>query len=209
MPQVLSQPTEKAEPPTRWIWTRRDCEDFEARGLLTPGKYELVEGEIIRKMPQKPPHSISIGRVFAWCLSIFGVDFVQTQGTVDVSPEDNPTSQPQPDIFVLKSLEKIQTALIPTPDDLSLLIEVSDSTLAFDLSTKAGMYARAGIRDYWVIDVSGRALTVHRDPNEGRFQSVVRYAADESVSPLEKPEARVIVSRLLPPLPTGEPAASD
>lgn len=209
MPQVLSQPTEKADPPMRWVWTRRDCEDFEARGLLTPGKYELVEGEIVRKLPQKPPHSISIGRVFAWCLSIFGVDFVQTQGTIDVSPEDNPTSQLQPDIFVLDSLVKIQTAAVPTPEDLSLVIEVSDSTMAYDLSTKAGLYARAGIRDYWAIDVSGRALTVHRDPSEGRYPSVVRYAADESVCPLEKSEARVIVSRLLPPLPSGELAASE
>ena len=138
MPQVLSQPTEKADPPMRWVWTRRDCEDFEARGLLMPGKYELIEGEILRKMPQKPPHATVVMAILTWMIDAFSSTFVLSQCAIDVSPEDNPTSNPEPDAFVLKrAVVHFQTSY-PSPDDLSLVIEVSDSTLAFDLSTKAG-----------------------------------------------------------------------
>jgi Uma2 family endonuclease len=117
-----------------------------------------------------------------------------------VSPEDNPTSFPEPDVFILN--RSIADFLVdyPKPEDLELVAEVSDSTLAFDLSTKAGLYARAGIVEYWVLDVTGRSLTVHREPSGGSYRSIVRYAADESVATLTKPAERVIVSALLPPL---------
>ncbi len=200
MPQPLQQPTENAPAPFRIIWTREDCERFENDGLLIPGKYELIEGEIIRKMPQNRPDSAGISRLFAWCLSAFTMDFVQTQAAINVSPEDNPTSFPEPDVFVLNRSIAYFLVNYPTPQDLELVAEVSDSTLAFDLSTKAGLYARAGIVEYWVLDVAGRSLTVHRDPSAGRYQSILRYAADESVATLAKPAERVVVSALLPPL---------
>ena len=200
MPQSLQQPTENAPAPFRIVWTREDCERFEKEGLLIPGKYELVEGEITRKMPQNRPHSAGVGLLFAWCLSISGNHFVQTQAAINVAPEDNPTSFPEPDVFILNRSIAHFLSDYPTPEDLLLVAEVSDSTLAFDLSTKAGLYARAGIVEYWVLDVVGRALTVHREPSNGRYQSVLRYAADESVATLAKPTAHVVVSALLPPL---------
>ena len=167
-------------------------------------KYELIEGEIIRKMPQNTPHGTVVMRLISWLISEFGEDFVLSQCAIDVSPEDNPTSHPEPDAFVLsRSVANFQIAAV-TPSDLSLVMEVSDSTLAFDLSTKAGLYARARIIEYWVVDVNGRALTVHREPLAGRYQSVVRYAADESVATLARPAERVTVSRLLPPLAASE-----
>ena len=55
------------------------------------------------------------------------------------------------------------------------MVEVADSTLAFDLNTKAALYARAGIPEYWVLDVKGQRLMVHRDPSGGRYQSVIAY----------------------------------
>jgi Uma2 family endonuclease len=200
MPQFLQQPTENVPAPFRIVWTRQDCERFENEGLLIPGKYELIEGEIIRKMPQNRPHSAGVSRLFAWCISVFSMDFVQTQAAINVAPEDNPTSFPEPDVFVLTRSIEYFLVNYPTPADLALVAEVSDSTLAFDLSTKAGLNARAMIREYWVLDVVGRALTVHREPHEGRYQSVVRYAADERVATLAKPVEHVVVSALLPPL---------
>jgi Uma2 family endonuclease len=184
----------------RICWTREDCECFEKDGLLIPGKYELIDGGIVRKSSQNRPHSAGIIRLVAWCLSVFTTNFVQTQAAINVAPEDNPTSFPEPDVFVLnRSIEHFPREF-PGPSDLLLVAEVSDSTLAFDLSTKAGLYARAGILEYWVLDVTGRALTVHREPGAGRYQSVLRYAADESVATLVRPEIQTIVSALLPPI---------
>ena len=204
MPQVLQQPTENAPAPFRIVWTREDCERFECAGWLIPGTYELIEGEILKKMPQNRPHSAAIIRIVAWCISIFDMDFVQTQAAINVAPEDNPTSFPEPDVFALKRSIAHFTQDFPMPTDLELVAEVSDSTLSFDLSTKAGLYARAGIVEYWVLDVIGRSLSVHREPREGRYQSVLRYAADETVTSLAKPTQRVVVSALLPPLPPLE-----
>jgi Uma2 family endonuclease len=55
----------------------------------------------------------------------------------------------------------------PGPGDLDLVIEVAESTLGFDLKTKAGLYARAAIGEYWVLDITGRQMIVHRDPRDG------------------------------------------
>ena len=70
----------------------------------------------------------------------------------------------------------------------------SERTLGFDMRTKAGLYARAGIVEYWVLDIPGRRLIVHRDPQGGRYASVVAYGARESVAPLAAPESRFRVS---------------
>jgi Uma2 family endonuclease len=201
MPETLEQPATNAPPPVRVAWTRADCARFVEQGYLTPGQYELIEGDILRKMGQKRPHTAGVGRLFAWCISVFGGDFVQSQGVIDVAPEDNPTSEPEPDVFVLNRSTEHFTDAFPGPSDLTLVAEVSDTTLAFDLSTKAGLYARAGIAEYWVMDVTGRSLTVHRNPQSGRYQSVTRYAADETVTVAGRPDAPVVVSELLPPLP--------
>jgi Uma2 family endonuclease len=81
----------------------------------------------------------------------------------------------------------------PQPDDLHLAIEVAESTLGFDLRTKAALYARAGIVEYWVLDIAGRRMIVHRDPQLGRYASVVAYGTDESVAPLAAPDSRLRV----------------
>jgi Uma2 family endonuclease len=78
---------------------------------------------------------------------------------------------------------------LPRPEDLHLIGEVSDSTLAFDLVTKAGLYARAGVPEYWVIDIAARRMIVHRDPVGGKYQSVTGYAANQPVAPLAAPSA--------------------
>jgi hypothetical protein len=72
----------------------------------------------------------------------------------------------------------------PQPSDIRLLVEISDSTLNFDLSVKAALYARASIVEHWVVDVSGRRLFCHRDPIGGKYSSVVIYHQNESAMPL-------------------------
>ena len=75
----------------------------------------------------------------------------------------------------------------PRPSDLCLVVEISDSTLGFDLTAKAELYARAGIVEYWVVDIPARRLIVHRDPRKGLYSSVTVYSERESVAPLASP----------------------
>lgn len=131
-----------------------------------------------------------------WLGSIFPDFTVGQEMPIDVRPEDNPSSDPEPDVVVLT---RPYNELVPRPkaNDVRLVVEVSDSTLAFDLTQKARLYARAEIPEYWVLDVANRRLIVHRRPQGGAYQEVVAYAEAESVAPLAAPDSSVVVGTLL------------
>ena len=186
MPTTVTEaPFRQSSPePPRKLWTRTECAAFEATGLWDRQKLELIEGELIDKMAKKRPHTNAQIFTVGWLVEVSGVAFVNQATPIDVSPEDNPTSEPQPDAIVLKRPSWEIDRDNPQPGDIALVLEVSDSSLAFDLTTKAALYARAGIPEYWVLDVAGRRLIVHRQPANGKYGSVVAYDNTESVAPL-------------------------
>ena len=77
------------------------------------------------------------------------------------------------------------------------MVEVADTTLKFDLTVKAALYARAGIGEYWVLDLNGRRLIVHREPARGVYLSVVAYSESERVAPLESPQHELRIADIL------------
>jgi Uma2 family endonuclease len=174
--------------PPRKRWTRAECATLEASGLWDQQRLELVHGELISKMGKKRPHVNALVAVQAWLVRTFGEQFVNPEAPIDVAPEDNPTSEPEPDLVVLTKPTREFRDANPRPGDLRLVVEISDTTLGFDLTTKAELYARAGIIEYWVVDVAARRLIVHRDPREGLYRSVTAYGEQESVSPLALPD---------------------
>jgi len=191
MPTTFTDWPAQIDPP-RKRWTRTEYEELSS-GVLDGQHLELVEGELITKTGQNPPHWSSVSLLLKWLLGVFGADFVLQNAPIDVAPADNPSSEPEPDLIVLNRDLSHFSRSSPPPADLHLVIEVADSTLGFDLRTKANLYARAGIVEYWVADVPGRCMFVHRDPQSGRYTSVVAYAAEESVAPLAAPDSRLRV----------------
>jgi Uma2 family endonuclease len=184
--------------PPRKRWTRAECAALEASGLLEQEKLELVEGELISKMGKKRPHVNSLTLLLTRLAQIFGAQFVNPESPIDVAPEDNPTNEPQPDLIVLtRELSHFPSAN-PRPEDLRLVVEIADTSLAFDLGTKAALYARAGIAEYWVLDVKGRRLLVHRDAKAGGYASIIAYDEHESVAPLAAPQAEFRVADAFP-----------
>lgn len=169
---------------------------LERTGLLNLERYELVEGELILKVPKSVPHMASVMLLMEWLIGLFGMRFVVQEPSIDVAPEDNPISEPEPDIVVL-TRPLTSRSPKPGPETIRLLIEVSVTSLAFDLGAKAALYARAGLSDYWVLDVNGRRMIVHRDPAEGRYCSIVAYGEDELISPQAAPDASIRVRDLL------------
>src|SRR5450432_556593 len=186
------------EPPLK-RWTRAECAAIEASGAWDQQRIELVEGELISKMGKNRPHTIALTFVRQAIELLFGGQYVDTETSIDVAPEDNPTSEPQPDLIVLAKPSSEYRAGNPRPADLRLVVEISDSTLGFDLTKKARLYARAGIAEYWVVDVAARSLVVHRDPLNGSYQSVAVYNERESVSPLASPGREFRVGDAFPP----------
>ncbi len=208
-PQPASVPLLDDGPP-RKKWTRAECEALEAAAILDPWqveRLELVEGELIDRMPKKRPHSNSTWTLCQWLVAIFGWDYIQMEVPIDVAPQDNETSEPEPDLVVLTSPVQTFRTANPQPEDLRLVVEVASSTLRFDCSVKAALYARAGIVEYWVLDVNGRGFLVHRDPRQGVYGSVIAYTENESVAPLAAPDTFCRVADVFPPAETA-PAAT-
>ncbi len=181
--------------PTAVRWTRSECEALQNAGVIMY-RFELVDG-IINNMSQNIRHGILVRLILEWLFATFGARFVLTQVTIDVRPEDNPTNAPEPDAILLtRPAEELSSN--PVPADIRLCIEAADTTLSYDLNTKARLYARAGIPEYWVVSVNERAVHVHRSPVEGTYSEVFMFSETQSVAPLSAPNASVLVSSLLP-----------
>ena len=184
--------------PRRKRWTRSEYEELSSCGLLGQQHLELIEGELIDKMGKKRPHINALVLLQAWLVRTFGAQFVNPEAPIDVAPEDNPTSEPEPDLIVLKRDISYHRSGNPGPQDLQLVIEIADSTLGFDRTVKAALYARAGIAEYWVLDIQGRRMIVHCDPQAGQYASIAAYSSDESVAPLTAPEAFFRIAEAFP-----------
>ncbi len=198
MPQTLTPAPYTHEPPPSTIkWTRHQCRAIQESGVLT-GRYELIEGEIISKMGQKRPHAYVITRITAWLIALFGEDFVQFQLPILLLGEDNEMSEPEPDGAVLRQPAAAYRDETPYASEVLLVVEVSDSTLRFDQNTKAALYSRSGIPEYWVIDITKRQVFVYREPAPSGYQSVAVYAPDEEIATLARPEQAIRVADLLP-----------
>jgi Uma2 family endonuclease len=180
--------------PARKRWTRTECEALETTGLLNDQKLELVDGELISKMGKNRPHVNALIFVQGWLIRVFGWEFINPETPIDVAPEDNPTNEPQPDIIVLKRPSREFKNANPQPADLHLVVEVSDTSLGFDLTKKAALYARAGIVEYWVLDVAARRLVVHRGPAGGQYTAVAVYGEQETIAPVAAPSAEFRVA---------------
>ena len=195
MPTAITQTPSVPPPlePARKRWTREECVALEASGIWDQQHLELIEGELISKMGKKRPHTISLVRVQAWLVRVFGEQYVNPETPIDLAPADNSINEPEPDLIVLSQRSDDVRDRNPQPSEVRLLVEVADSTLRFDLTVKARLYARAGIAEYWVVDIPGRRIIVHRDPQEGQYRSVTAYAEQESVKPLASPESEFLV----------------
>ncbi|MBV9267246.1 MAG: Uma2 family endonuclease [Acidobacteriaceae bacterium] len=179
---------DRLEPP-RKRWTRAECLALQQSGLLHQHHLELVEGELIDKLGKKRTHINALTLIQAWFVEVFGNRFVNAEAPIDVADHDNPVNEPEPDLIVLnRDLANFRSGN-PGPQDLHLVLEVADTSLAFDLTTKANVYARAGIIEYWVLDVQSRRLIVHRDPAFGKYSTVMAYGEHESLAPVSAPDA--------------------
>jgi Uma2 family endonuclease len=192
-PVSIPEPT-----PGRIRWTRRQCETIRAAGILTD-RYELIDGEIISKMGRNPPHPLAVNLILRYFARVFGIERVRVQATIEVGDADPEHNDPEPDLAVTEEPADAYSQRHPGPAELVLVVEVSDTTLRFDRGVKALLYARAGIAEYWVLDVGGRALYVHRNPTADGYAEITRYTAEEQVAPTARPEALTPVASFFSP----------
>jgi Uma2 family endonuclease len=156
MPTVVTETPYRPVPmdPRRKKWTRLECPALETLEVFQQQRLELVEGDLISEMGKKRPHTIALTLVWECLVRIFDWKHINTGATIDVAPEDNPTNEPEPDLILLAKASQEYPVHNPQPADLRLVVEIGDSTLGFDLTVKARLYAWAGIDEYWVVDVA-------------------------------------------------------
>jgi len=140
--------------------------------VLDPeARIELIEGELFDMSPIGPPHSSKVNRLIRFFSRIIGDQAI-------VSAQ-NPTvlgdlSAPQPDLALLRWRKDFYEQAHPGPEDILVLVEVADSTLAYDRDRKLPLYARFAIPEVWLVDVAGKALIVYRDPENGAYRTRFR-----------------------------------
>jgi len=182
--------------PPRKRWTREECEAYQRAGFWDGQHYELINGELINKVPKYLPHTLGIRRLVDALRRVFGADPVLWETSIEVAAEDLRTNEPEPDVIVLNRSPSEISGKEPATVDIVLVAEVSDTTLEHDTTVKATLYARAGIPEYWVLDLNGRRLIVHRNPSGSVYKSVSAYAENETVAPLTAPDRIISVSDL-------------
>ena len=182
--------------PGRKRFTRGEVYRMLEAGLFEGRRFELIDGEVVDKMGQNPPHAGAIRRIKIWLSNVFGLDRVQGQLPLDVAPPDRELNEPEPDFFVLAELKPEYDRRHPRGDETLLVVEVSDTSLRRDTRTKRDLYTRAGVPEYWVANVPSRKLIVHRQPIDGCYRQVSTYSEGDLVSAASAPEMSILVAKL-------------
>ncbi|HVC35615.1 MAG TPA: Uma2 family endonuclease [Chloroflexota bacterium] len=176
-------------------WTRQEYDRMIEAGVFSPGdRIQLIEGEIIEMTPQNVLHAAGVRAAEEAMRRAFGDGFdIRVQFPLALGRD----SEPEPDVAVVPG--HWRDYLTSHPATAALVVEVSDSSLQFDRERKARIYARAGIREYWIVSLLDRVVEVYRDPTpNGGYatQNIVR--AGESIQPLGRPTATIGAGELLP-----------
>ena len=164
-----------AHPPSELVPARFSVQEFDRMleaNVLTSSdarRIDLHRGEVLYSMPPGAPHDDVIQMLTA---RAFRADShprfeVRVQLSMEYPKQNSVVS---PDLVLVRP--QAYSARRPTAEDAFLVVEVSDSSLAYDLNQTMRLYAEAGVREDWVIDIPHRSLIAHRDPADGRYRSV-------------------------------------
>jgi Uma2 family endonuclease len=177
---------------------RSEFDRIQELGLFDGQRCELIDGELIDKMGQNPPHAQAIRNLFSWLIAFFAPKQLLIQSPVEVKPGDSDWSLPEPDIAVLAETGGEYRKRHPRGDELLLVVEVADWSLRQDLTTKRDLYARASVPEYWVLDLQANRLIVHRHPEQGEYRETAILNESDPASCPHHSEQTIAVRDLLP-----------
>ncbi len=166
-----------------------------ATGVITPqDRIELVDGEMIDMAPIGGPHAWAVTKLATQLIRMLGDrNIVWVQSPVVLSDR----SQPQPDLCVLRLRHEGYGEALPSAADVLLLVEVADTTLSFDRGKKLDLYARQGIPEYWIVNLTDRRLEVYREPGRAGYGVELAFTAAENIAPAPLPGVVVELSEIL------------
>lgn len=176
-------------------FTTDEYEQMFAAGVLSEDtRVELLEGEIFEMSPLGPQHSACVTRLTEL--------FYETGNPrVTIRVQDpvrlGEFSAPQPDIVVAHRRDDRYAGGHPEPEDVLLLVEVSESSLSYDRDVKLPLYARAGIPEVWLVALLPRIVEVYRSPGEEGYGEKHTLRRGEFIAPILPPDFRLAVEQIL------------
>jgi Uma2 family endonuclease len=167
----------------------------EAGILGEDDRVELLEGEIVEMTPIGNPHGACVDRLARLLQRRVGDRaIVRVQGSVRLSER----SMPQPDIALLRPRDDFYATRAPGPADLLLLVEVADTSLETDRGVKVPLYARTGVPEAWLVDLTGEVVEVYRGPGPAGYGRVERLGRGGRVAVGALADVGLAVDELLP-----------
>lgn len=164
-------------------------------GILTEDdRVELIDGEILTMTPIGWRHAACVATLIH-LFSPLSRDraVLWPQNPIGLGPR----SEPQPDVTLLRPRRDMYRHAGPRSEDVLLLVEVADTSIAYDRGVKLSLYAAAGIPEVWLVDLEGRAVEVHRAPTPPGVRETQRLLPGEPVSPAAFPDVVLAVAEIL------------
>ena len=182
--------------PTRRRFTVDEYMKMAEAGILAEGeRVELIGGDVIAMSPIGNPHEARTAGTHRLLAPLFieGRAVLRVQGHVRLD-ENN---RPEPDLALLKWCDDLYGNQSPAPEDILLLIEVSDSTLASDRSVKLALYASFDIPEVWIENIPDGVVEAYTNPVEGEYTESRIYRPGEIITPSAFPDVSLSVSELI------------
>lgn len=182
--------------PSRRPFTVAEYDQLVTTGILRDDdRVELIEGEIIAMSPIGTRHAACVRRLDRMLARLLG-DRTLISVQCPVAIPD--WSEPNPDLALLVPRADFYAGAHPLPRQVQVLIEVADSSFAYDTQVKAPMYAKAGIRELWIVDLNTDRVLVYTRPRVGRYSAVDSYAVGEHFTSQRFPGVKFEISDMLP-----------
>ncbi|PKB65135.1 MAG: hypothetical protein BZY80_00980 [SAR202 cluster bacterium Io17-Chloro-G2] len=157
-------------------------------------RLELLEGEIVEMAPIGSRHQATVDRLNRLVSSRMADQaVVRVQGPVRLGED----SEPQPDVMLLRLRTDFYESAHPAPNDVLLLVEVSDTSTEYDREVKLPLYARYGIAEVWLVGLEARTVDVFRSPTTQGYQEVSQSGPGQHLSPMAFPQLDVAVDDIL------------
>jgi Uma2 family endonuclease len=190
-PKAGVRTTQAAEGIPRWRWTTAELLRLAELGAFADGdRFELIGGEIVPMSPKGRRHEVVSDELLqVWASRALSDSAVSVERQFNLGED----TYVLPDLIVRPAAVKAYDLRGP---DALLVVEVSDSSLAYDSQAKALLYARHGVREYWVVNAQTLETIVHRDPGETGYATVRTHAAAELMTPLAAPQLAVRLADL-------------
>jgi Uma2 family endonuclease len=178
----------------RRLFTREEYHRMGEVGILKPtDRVELIQGEIVQMSPIGRRHFAFVNNLNQLlAVRLAGHAIVSVQNPVVLADD----SEPQPDLAVLRRRAVPYKEREAFADDVLLLIEVAETSLAYDRTTKLRLYARAGISEYWVVDCAAETIEVHRLPGADGYREVTRVVGVATLTLQAFPEVTLATAEI-------------